>query len=79
VTRLVIPLLALEACQSPAPEQHFIPDYRNSKPNALVCPDGEPFYDRMHCFQCDHATALRYAKLLEEGKWDGGIVLLPFP
>jgi hypothetical protein len=48
-----------------------IPDYRNGKPNALVCPDDRP------CFQCDHEAARRYARLYVRGKWDGAIVFLP--
>ena len=51
------------------PEQ--VPDYRNGKPNALVCPNEGP------CFQCDHKTAKRYEKLYATTTWDGAIVFLP--
>lgn len=48
-----------------------VPDYRNGKPNALVCPNNRP------CFQCGHATAKRYVWRYVHGSWDGGIVFLP--
>jgi hypothetical protein len=49
-------------------KSELVPDYRNGKPNALVCPDNGK------CFQCDHATA----KLLAANRyWDGAIVFLP--
>jgi len=48
-----------------------VPDYRNGKPNALVCSN------EGHCIQCDHEIAQTYARLYRKGRWDGSIVFLP--
>jgi hypothetical protein len=51
--------------------REVVPDYRNGKPNALVCPDNAK------CFQCSHEAAKRYEHLYERGNWDGSVVFLP--
>lgn len=48
-----------------------IPDYRNGRPNALVC------NNEGVCRQCSHAKAQKYQELSRQGKFDGGIVFLP--
>jgi hypothetical protein len=68
---IVIYVLLSITCSQVASVAGVVPDYRNGKSNALVCPNDGP------CFQCDHATAWRYVILYQKGKWDGGIVFLP--
>jgi len=68
---ILVVMFCFLGCASRPETYPVVPDYRNGKPNALVCPDNGD------CFQCDHATAKRYAKLWAECKWDGGIVFLP--
>ena len=68
---LAVLLLFTGCVKMPKLAPELVPDYHNGKPNALICPNDRP------CFQCDHETAMFYANLYMEGKWDGGIAFLP--
>jgi hypothetical protein len=56
---------------TPSPLARSVPDYRNGKPNALVCPDNRA------CFQCDHEIAQHYAELYRDSDWNGAVWFLP--